>query len=341
VEAVADDFGALTFVTGAGDGSANLYVVEQVGIITILDSAGDRTPFLDISDRVCAGGERGLLGLAFHPGYVSNGRYFVNYTDKQGDTVVSEFARDGGPERVLLTIDQPFANHNGGMLAFGPDGFLYIGTGDGGSGGDPHGNGQAIGTLLGKILRIDVEGGDPYGIPADNPFIDTGRSEIWDLGLRNPWRFSFDRETGALFIGDVGQGAQEEIDVEAPGDGGRNYGWNTMEGDLCFRTDPCDQTGLTLPVYAYDRSGGECAVTGGYVYRGSQIPELVGKYVFSDYCTGELWAMDAAGALSQGRAEVVSVGSSLISPTSFGEDDDGELYMVSGAGQVVRLIQGE
>jgi glucose/arabinose dehydrogenase len=340
VDPVADDFGPLTFVTGSGDGSGDLYVVEQEGIITILRASGDRTSFLDISDRVGAGGERGLLGLAFHPDFASNGRYFVNYTDKQGNTVVSEFGAGASTERVLLTIEQPFPNHNGGMLAFGSDGYLYIGTGDGGAGGDPQGNGQALGTLLGKILRIDVDSGDPYGIPADNPFIDSARPEIWDLGMRNPWRFSFDRETGAMFIGDVGQGDQEEIDVEAAGDGGHNYGWNTMEGNLCFRTQPCDQTGLTLPVYAYDRGSGECAVTGGYVYRGAEIPELVGRYVFSDYCTGELWIMEAATALADGVAEAVSAGPSLISPTSFGEDDAGELYIVSGAGQLVKIVRG-
>ncbi|MGI8928549.1 MAG: PQQ-dependent sugar dehydrogenase, partial [Candidatus Limnocylindrales bacterium] len=276
-------------------------------------------------------------------------RLFVNYTNNDGDTVVSEFSRlsgqpgsvfaDPGSERVLLTIDQPYANHNGGMIAFGPDGDLYIGMGDGGSAGDPMGNGQAPTTLLGKMLRIDVNAGDPYGIPADNPFVGgDALPEIWSLGWRNPWRFSFDRVTGAMFIGDVGQRAREEIDAEAAGDGGRNYGWNIMEGDLCYRTDPCATDGLTLPVVVNDRSNGECAITGGYVYRGANYPELNGAYFFSDYCTGTLWALDAAEAVTTGSAETLVLGEAGFGPSSFGEDEAGELYAVNLRGEIYRLV---
>ena len=351
VELYVDGLPPLTLVTHAGDGSGRLYAVGQGGVISVVSATGSvqAAPFLDIVDRVASGGERGLLGLAFHPDYESNGRFFVNYTDVDGDTVVSEIARsdagpglaaaDPGSERILLTIDQPFANHNGGMIAFGPDGYLYVGMGDGGGGGDPLGAGQALSTLLGKMLRIDVDTGEPYGIPADNPFVDgTALPEIWSFGWRNPWRFSFDRQTGALFIGDVGQGAREEIHVEPAAVGGRNYGWNIMEGDICFRAETCDTSGLTLPVAVNDRSNDECAITGGYVYRGANFPELNGAYVFSDYCSGTLWALDAAAALATGQASTLVLGDAGFGPTSFGEDEAGELYAVNLAGEIHRLI---
>lgn len=349
VELLADGLPSLTLVTNAGDGTRLLYAVGQNGVISVVTAAGAVQPevFLDIQDRVASGGERGLLGLAFHPGYESNGRLFVNYTNLAGDTVVSEFVRsnsdpgfaDTASERVLLTIDQPFANHNGGMIAFGHDGYLYVGMGDGGSGGDPMGNGQARATLLGKMLRIDVDSGDPYGIPANNPFAGSDAlPEIWSSGWRNPWRFSFDRLTGAMFVGDVGQSAREEIDAEPPGTGGRNYGWNIMEGDICFRTDPCTRDGLTLPVAVNDRSNGECAITGGYVYRGATYRELTGAYVFSDYCTGTLWALDAEAALATGQAETLVLGHSDIGPSSFGEDEAGEMYLVNLRGEIYRLV---
>ena len=349
-ELIVDRLPPLTLVTNAGDGSGLLYALGQDGTILVVSgSAVQAAPFLNIEPEVVSGGEQGLLGLAFHPEYASNGRFFVNYTRNDGDTVISEFVRaegssgevvaDPSSERILLTIDQPFANHNGGGIGFGPDGYLYIGMGDGGGGGDPMGNGQSLSTLLGKMLRIDVDSGDPYGIPADNPFADhSGAPEIWSYGWRNPWRWSFDRATGDLFVGDVGQNSEEEIDAEPAGTGGRNYGWNIMEGDLCFRTDPCSTDGLTLPVAVNDRSNGECAITGGYVYRGAQYPDLVGAYVFSDFCTGELWAFDAAAALATGRADVVSLGDAGFGPSSFGEDENGELYMVSLTGKIYRLV---
>jgi glucose/arabinose dehydrogenase len=351
VEPFAELDSALTFFTT--DGAAGHYAVGQEGLIYVvgLDGAVQQNPYLDLSDRIDSGGEQGLLGLAFHPDFAGNGRLYVNYTNTDGDTVISEFTEvrsgrdpgdnvvDSNSERILLTIQQPFANHNGGMIAFGPDGYLYIGMGDGGSGGDPMGNGQARLSLLGKMLRIDVDSGDPYGIPPDNPFVDSDAlPEIWSMGLRNPWRWSFDRATGGMFIGDVGQAEVEEIDAEPAGLGGRNYGWNVMEGDQCYRTDPCDQTGLTLPVVANHRERGERAITGGYVYRGSEFPELQGLYIYSDWSTGELWAFDAAAALAGGAVEPRLVGETGMNPTSFGEDVNGELYVVGGRGTVARLV---
>jgi len=344
----------LIYVTEAPDDSGLLYAVAQTGVIYVVDQSGavQEQPFLDIHDRVRSGGEQGLLGLAFHPDYAANGRFFVNYTDVQGDTNISEFARSGGDrgfptadpdtQRTVLRIEQPFPNHNGGMITFGPDGYLYIGMGDGGSGGDPFGNGQSLTTLLGKMLRIDVNSGDPYGIPADNPFPVGNRAgalpEIWDLGLRNPWRWSFDRANGNLFIGDVGQNAVEEIDAVPAGEGGLNFGWNIMEGDQCFATDPCDSTGLTPPVAVNHREQGECAIVGGYVYRGSAYPDLVGEYLYSDNCKDTLWAFNADDAIATGQAEVKELGSAGFNPTSFGEDQSGELYLVNGRGEIYRIV---
>ena len=355
IEPFVDGFTGLTFLTNAGDFSDDLYAAEQRGVVWRIAADGtvDPTPFLEIPERVSCCDEQGLLGLAFHPDYETNDRVFVNYTDRDGNTVVSEFSAiddgyvDPDSERVLLGIEQPFPNHNGGMLAFGPDGYLYIGTGDGGAAGDPQGNGQDRTTLLGKILRIDVDSGDPYGIPSDNPFscegtfgcLPTGgpRAEIWDWGMRNPWRFSFDRQTGDLWIGDVGQDVYEEVDAEPAGQGGRNYGWNTMEGMHCFAISSCPQEGLTMPVAEYPHGQG-CSITGGYVYRGTAYPQLVGQYVFTDYCSGRVWALDAATALSAGSAEPTEYGKVPINPTSFGEDEAGELYLVDGEGSIYRLI---
>ncbi|MEO8625251.1 MAG: PQQ-dependent sugar dehydrogenase [Candidatus Limnocylindrales bacterium] len=345
----ADGFEALTFLTNASDGSGALYVVEQRGKVYRLAADGSvdmTTPFLDITSRVSCCGERGLLGLAFHPNFGDDARLFLDYTDVAGNTAVSEFGLgvdgkvDPGSERFLLGIEQPFANHNGGMLAFGTDGYLYIGTGDGGSGGAAYENGQSTDTLLAKILRIDIDSGDPYAIPADNPFPANNHGgampEIWDWGMRNPWRFSFDRVTGDLWIGDVGQSSYEEVDAEPAGEGGRNYGWNVTEGLHCYAVTNCDQSAITMPVAEYSHDDG-CSITGGYVYRGSAYPDLVGQYVFSDYCSGRLWAIDAASSIQSGPVMPIEHGSAPINPTAFGEDEAGELYLVNHAGQIFRL----
>ncbi|HWP83841.1 MAG TPA: PQQ-dependent sugar dehydrogenase, partial [Terriglobia bacterium] len=299
--------------------------------------------FLDIRSQVRCCGELGLLGLAFHPNFTQNGRFFVNYTrDGPGgiETVISEFSVSGSnpnlavreSERILLTFGQPFTNHNGGMIAFGPHGYLYIASGDGGSGGDPQNNGQSLNTLLGKILRIDVNSGVPYGIPPDNPFASQpGRDEIFAYGLRNPWRFSFDRHTGRLFAGDVGQNRFEEIDLIEKGG---NYGWKIMEGAHCFSPQSnCNTAGLILPIDEYGRDLG-ISVTGGYVYRGSAVPSLSGKYIFGDFGSGILWALTELSSGQWRREELLRTGLNI---SSFGEDDAGELYLVDYGGTVRRI----
>jgi glucose/arabinose dehydrogenase len=337
-----------------GDGTDRLFIVEQGGTIGIIeDGALLEQPFLDLTSIITSGGERGLLGLAFHPQYRCNGRFFVNYTDLSGDTVVAEYrVSRGSPDRAdrdavarLLHIDQPFANHNGGDLTFGPDGLLYVGMGDGGSGGDPRGNAQRLDTLLGKMLRVDVDhpsDGNAYGIPAGNcsGCPDGALPEIYAYGLRNPWRYTFDRATGDLWIGDVGQNRYEEIDhVTASGGSGANFGWNLMEGRHCFPSGSgCNQSGLTLPIAEYDHSGADCSVTGGYVYRGAAIPRLVGTYLFADYCSGNFRSLDAT-ALSPADVRVLLDTSRNI--TSFGEDDGGELYVTDvGAGEILKIVPG-
>jgi glucose/arabinose dehydrogenase len=336
LEPVAEGLEQPVFVTHAGDGSERLFVVEQAGRILILDG-GEllEEPFLDITEDVGAGGERGLLGLAFHPAYADNGRYFVHYTRAEdGASVIAEFEVSPDPDRSrqggrrLLTVDQPFANHNGGMIAFGPDGFLYIGLGDGGSGGDPGNRAQDRDELLGKILRIDVDGRRPYAIPPDNPFAGGGgRPEIYALGLRNPWRFSFDRRRGKLYVGDVGQREREEIDIVRIG---RNYGWRVLEGSRCFEPpEDCDRSGLKLPRTEYGHGGGRCSVTGGYRYRGRAVPALKGLYVFGDYCSGEIFALR--------RRERSRLLDTDLAISSFGEDAAGELYVVDRGGAIYRI----
>jgi glucose/arabinose dehydrogenase len=335
-----------------------LLVLEQPGRVRkIVDGVLDDEPFLDLTDRIHAGGERGLLGLALHPSFSSNGLFYLHYSARGepsagielGAGVVSEFVRragalaaDPGSERRLMVIPQPYSNHNGGMLAFHPsDGFLYIGLGDGGSRGDPQGNGQNLATWLGKLLRIDVNGRDAgeYGIPAGNMTGDGVRPEIWSYGLRNPWRFSFDADTGDLYIGDVGQNAVEEIDFAPSGAGQRNYGWNTMEGSSCYEPrSGCDREGLALPVLDYPHDFG-CSVTGGYVYRGQAIAGLRGTYLFADYCTGRFGALRVENERLVLRAEITSTinPSGLRNITSFGVDQSGELYVLTGEGGVYRV----
>jgi glucose/arabinose dehydrogenase len=327
----------------AGAGSGRLFVAEQGGAVYIVKGGTvTSTPFLDISGQVSGGGEQGLLGIAFHPSFPADNRVFVDYTDAAGDTVVSSFLVDPGApdvvvpgsEAVVLTVDQPYANHNGGTIQFGPDGYLYIALGDGGSGGDPQNRGQRLDTLLGKILRIDVDnpsGGRNYGIPGSNPF----GSEIWLLGLRNPFRFSFDRSTGDLWIGDVGQSAWEEIDVARAGVGGLNFGWRLMEGSHCYNpSSGCPTAGLTLPVVEYPHDPGGCAVIGGTVYRGSAYAVLRGGYIFSDECTGFVWAVDAAGSGPQPLVQVASASAGI---AGYGEDEAGELYAADLGGQIYRV----
>jgi glucose/arabinose dehydrogenase len=335
-------------ISNAADGSGRLFVVEKVGRIRVVGNGVlAESAFLDITDRVGASAsEQGLLGLAFHPDYVSNGSLFVNYTNQQGNTVIARFSvssdaarADPSSEEILLTIAQPAGNHNGGHLAFGPDGHLYAGLGDGGGAGDQFGNGQNGSTLLGAMLRLGVDSGLPYTVPAGNPFVGEPvvRDEIWAVGLRNPWRFSFDRVTGDLYIADVGQNQYEEVDFQPAGSaGGQNYGWPIMEGVHCFPEDRvCDQAGFALPVVEYDHSQG-CSVTGGYVYRGQEFPLLKGIYVYGDYCSGRIWGLARSGGGSWRTAQLARADISL---SSFGEDEVGELYLVDmGQGELFRLM---
>ncbi len=331
------------YLTHAGDDSGRLFVVEQPGRIRIIQKGRLLdAPFLDLTSRVRSGGERGLLGVAFHPEYRRNRRYLVSYTrGPDGATVVAEYHASENPnqsettEKVLMTVPQPYANHNGGMVEFGPDGFLYIARGDGGSGGDPGNRGQNREELLGKILRIDVDRGTPYAIPADNPFAaGGGRPEIFAYGLRNPWRFSFDRETGELWAADVGQDDWEEIDLIRRG---ANYGWRIMEGAHCFQPRTgCQTAGLVPPVAEYRNQRPRCAITGGYVYRGAGIPTLRGAYVFGDYCSGEIMTLSGRRT---GVPQVLL--STVLKISSFGQDQAGELYVVGHGGTVHRLVKAK
>ena len=343
--------GPLGLETAPGD-STRLFIVEKPGTIQILrNGALDPRPFLDISSRVSNGSEQGLLGLAFHPQYAANGKFYADYTDRAGDTHVVEFLVSANPdsasatEREILFVDQPASNHNGGQITFGPDGFLYVALGDGGGAGDTYQNGQNLGSLLAKILRLDVDSGSPYSIPADNPFVGrTGaRGETWDYGLRNPWRFSFDRHTGDLYIADVGQNLWEEVDYEPHRAGGKNYGWSIMEGLHCFARPNCNPTGLVRPVVEYPHRDG-CSITGGYVYRGREIPELDGVYFYGDYCTGIIRSFRIDRGTASGQADWTSAlrtqaGGPMAGLSSFGQDARGELYMVLLSGEVYRIAR--
>jgi glucose/arabinose dehydrogenase len=331
------------YVTTPPGDISRLFIVEQTGAIRIVkDGILLPAPFLDLSGRIIVGGEQGLLGLAFDPEYATTGRFVVHYTDPVGDTHLSTFqvtadpdVADPASEQIILAADQPYPNHNGGQVVFGPDGFLYLGLGDGGSANDPEGRGQDLTELLGSILRLDVQGGPSYTVPSDNPFVGQAGvlPEIWSYGLRNPWRFSFDRATGDLYIADVGQNQFEEVDVASAADGagrGTNYGWNVMEGSHCLTGDQCDQTGLTLPAFEYDHGQG-CSITGGYVYRGAAIPQLQGVYFFSDYCQGWVRSFRYSGGAVTELTDwpTLRPGGQI---TSFGEDNAGELYVVATGG---------
>ena len=328
------------------DGSGRLFLLEQAGAIRIIqDGQLLAAPFLDINDQVGSqANEQGLLGLAFHPNYTENGYFYINYTDLNGDTVIARFSVSEDPnqadrqsETALLRVGQPFPNHNGGGLEFGPDGYLYLGLGDGGSAGDPQGNAQSLGTSLGKILRLDVDAGDPYGVPPDNPFFQgEGLPEIWAYGLRNPWRFSFDRLAGDIYIADVGQNQWEEIDFLPAGHpGGANFGWDYREGAHPYEGQPPADLELIDPVAEYDHSQG-CSVTGGYVYRGQNLPEWQGVYLYGDFCTGFIWGLLRQPDGTWQNARLFETGANI---TSFGQDEAGEIYLVIRQGEVYRLAE--
>jgi len=318
---------------------ARLFIVEQRGRIRVLaDGAIQPAPYLDLRGGLAGGNEQGLLGLAFHPSFASNRFAYVNFTDSAGDTRVVRYteradglALDPATAKEILHVDQPFGNHNAGQLLFGPDGLLYVPLGDGGSGGDPRRNGQNVNTLLGKILRIDVDGGDPYAIPQDNPFAGGGgRPEIWAWGVRNPWRNDIDAKGGFLYVADVGQNEWEEVSVSSLDEPGVNYGWNVVEGPECFQGSTCDRTGMRDPAVWYGHGEG-CSITGGHVYRGAAIPDLAGVYFYSDYCSGWLrsfrWDPDRRTAAEQRDWQIPDIGSVY----SFGRDEAGELYILAGS----------
>jgi glucose/arabinose dehydrogenase len=341
------------FITSARDGTGRTFIVQQGGQILVRKNGAILpTPLLDIHTRVTDSGEQGLLGMAFHPSYKTNRKFYVNYINLDGDTVIREYKTqvanpdraDTASARTILKVRQPYSNHNGGMLAFGPGGYLYIGLGDGGGAGDPGNRAQNLDTMLGKMLRIDINRatlGRNYAVPKSNPYVGrAGLNEIWQSGLRNPWRYSFDRKTGTLWIGDVGQAKWEEVDRAVHTDTGSgrgyNWGWRVMEGAHCFKpASGCNRTGKRLPFVEYSHSSnGRCAVTGGYVYRGSRIPSLVGYYVYGDYCSGEIWAVRANDPTK--RVRLVGTGSGR-RISSFGEDANGELFVVDLNGSVLRI----
>jgi len=342
------------FMTAPANDTGRLFIVEQGGLIRIFNvttSSLLATPFLDISGLISAGGEEGLLGMAFDPEYAVNHQFYVYYTNTAGNIVIARYLRaatsanlaDSSSATMLLTVAHPtFSNHNGGMLAFGPDGCLYAGIGDGGSEGDPNNNGQNLSSLLGKLLRLDPSTGGACSNGIINPFVLVGGAQqVWSLGLRNPWRFSFDSITGDLYIGDVGQDAREEIDVAVAPNAGRqaNYGWRFMEGLLCFNpSSSCNSGGLTLPVLDYSHASGACSVTGGYVYRGDAIPSLRGTYFYGDFCAGFVrsFRYQNGQPIEQTEWPLLSPPGSFV--TSFGEDDAGELYVMTRGGGLFKFI---
>jgi glucose/arabinose dehydrogenase len=355
LQLVAKGFSHPVYVTAAPDGSGRLFVVEQTGKIKIIKNGSVlATPFLTVANAKMMGTEQGLLGLAFHSHFATNHKLYVDYTNKDGTSVVREYrVSTGNPDvvdtstsRIVLSQAQPYANHNGGMLAFGPDGALYIGFGDGGSAGDPGNRAQSLKTWLGKILRISVNGSTSahnYLIPHSNPYVGkTGLDEIWAYGLRNPWRFSFDRATGNLWIGDVGQNNYEEVDraVKTSNGAGRafNWGWRVMEGSHCYSPPSgCNTSGKVVPLLDYTHASGRCSVTGGYVYRGAAIPALVGGYLFGDYCSGDIWVVDSAAPRPATPTHLLSTGFPI---SSFGQDQAGELYVVDYDGAIYRIVAG-
>jgi glucose/arabinose dehydrogenase len=358
LETIAEGLEHPLFLTASPGLSGDLYIVQQNGTIRLYSGGTlQPEPFLDLAGTIgSADGERGLLGMAIHPDYLLNGFFYVNYTNVDGNSVIARYRRslldpsqaDPNTATILLTVEQPFANHNGGMLAFGPDRYLYIALGDGGSANDPNNNAQSLDSLLGKILRIDVDGDAPYGIPADNPFVDTegARPEIWAYGLRNPWRFSFDRQSGDLWIGDVGQNTFEEINFQDSNSGGGiNYGWRNREGNLCRNgEEDCEVPGATDPLLAYFRVGNQ-AVTGGYVYRGEAIPSLNGTYLFADFVDQSVFSLTQPGgevALLNETDNLQGATTDFGGIASFGEDSAGELYVLDyEKGDVYKIVAAE
>jgi len=337
------------YVTGDGTGDGLLYVVERAGRIRVMTERGKiKGTLLDLRGRVGTDGERGMHAVAFHPNFRKNGKFYVHYNTPAGNTRVIEYKQKqpgqevaAGSGRTIFDFSRPEWNHNGGWLGFGPDGYLYIALGDGGGNapGDPFGNGQDKNDLFGNILRINVDKGSPYSIPKGNPFAKGGgRKEIWSYGLRNPWRASFDTKTGNLWIGDVGQGLVEEVDIQPKGKGGLNFGWSILEGSTCHKKPNCSTKGLTLPVTEYTHNPG-CSVIGGYVYRGKAQPLLDGAYLFADYCSASIFAVDAskgkAGAKLTPKRLLTKKSSSFV---SFGQGDDGELYIVSIGGGIYHIV---
>lgn len=352
LQEVASGLNAPTFLT-APDNDSRLFIIERAGRIRVVENGNLLpTPFLDISSLTSTTGERGLLSMAFHPQYASNGYFFLYYTNLAGDIVIERRQVSAGNPNVadalsslvIITIAHPtYTNHYGGLVSFGPDGYLYLGTGDGGGGGDPLGNAQNQNVLLGKLLRLDVNASSsaqPYAIPAGNPFAGVAgkRAEIWAYGLRNPWRYAFDSAAQQLYIADVGQANVEEVNVRAVGQAGNNYGWSIMEGTQCYNSSTCSQTGLVLPLveYGHDSTGG-CSITGGYVYRGTALPELVGQYLYSDYCSGWLKSFSVSNGSASSVKDwgISNVGNIL----SFGQDGRKELYMLSSNGRVYRIVR--
>jgi glucose/arabinose dehydrogenase len=342
IQSFASGFSSPVEITHCGD--SRLFIVEQDGLIKILNSNGttNATPFLNVTTLTNGGGEQGLLGLAFHPNYASNGYFYINYTNNSGNTIIARYSVSAGNPNIantsgtiLLTIPQPYSNHNGGTLKFGSDGYLYIGMGDGGSGGDPENRAQNINELLGKMLRIDVNSGSPYGIPAGNPYVGIpGADEIWAIGLRNPWKFSFDRQNGDLWIADVGQNLYEEVNRAGASESGLNYGWRCYEGNTAYNTAGCpSQSTMKAPLAVTNHADGNCSITGGYVYRGSAYPNFTGKYFFSDYCKAQIGMMDTSGTITFSQT---FSGNSFV---TFGEDVNGEIYVGSiGNGVIYKLI---
>lgn len=347
LEPIADGFHQPLYLTHAADGSGRLFVVEQGGAIWIFQDAKTLfPPFLDLSAQVSRRSpEQGLLGLAFHPDYGRNGYFFVHYSDRNGDSVVRRFIVSSDPNQAdpssavnVLKYPQPYRNHNGGQISFGPDGYLYVGLGDGGSAGDPQDNGQNLLTWFGAILRVDANHSPGFAVPPDNPFLsnEAAAPEIWVYGLRNPWRFSFDRMTGDLYIGDVGQNDWEEIDFQRSGSpGAENYGWGRMEGGHCYQT-VCEHEAYVAPIAEYHHSDGGCSVTGGYVYRGEKLKKLQGVYVYGDYCSGSIWALLQTAPGEWTNSPLIESGLKI---SSFGEDELGEIYVVDHGGGIFRLEQ--